>query len=137
MLVFDIDPISFVFNQKLAAIKNFGIFDFVAVLFSIFDIIKIVAEQIQKRIDVIKAVIDIDNSNHDQHKHINTISTDQRQIKRNSKKDKQRKVAQKMLVGDVFLWNNFHLDRFIGGKIDIPDDAKNSKSNQEQERDKI
>lgn len=46
VLVFDIDPISFVFSQKFAAIKNFGIFDFVAVLFSIFDIIKIVAEQI-------------------------------------------------------------------------------------------
>ena len=92
MNVFNLCHICFVlFN--VAAIENFC--RALVACFHIFIgyVVKVIAKNVQKRIDVVKRVIDIDDADKNQNHKDDTKDTDLFKLQRNGKKDKERKVA--------------------------------------------
>ena len=124
-------------SQFVTFIKNLGRFFSTLSDSDIDNVIKVVTQNIEKRIDIIKRTVYVNNPYQHQNKQINTIRTDIRQIQRDCKKDKQRKITKKMLVGYVFYTFYLNFDNFVVWHTHIPPQSKRSKGNQHQQSDHI
>ena len=80
VIVFNLDPINTSFSHKVSLIKYFGTLLFFLTFHSVGYVIEVVSQNIKKRIDVIKRIVDIDNANKHQYKKIDTIDADIREI---------------------------------------------------------
>ena len=136
MLIFDIDPIC-LFDIQISAKENFCAFCFVFAVNFVFYVIEIISQNVEKRIDVIERIVDVNNPDHHQHQNIDAICADKRKVKRNGKEHKKRKIAQKMFVGDVLFGDDLNFDRLVCGEFHIPKKPAHSGSDQKQQCDKI
>lgn len=72
--VFDFGKAGLFTDFQVAFIEHFGVFCFFFAFFSIGDVIEVVAENVEERIDIIKSVIDVYNANKNENNHIDEIS---------------------------------------------------------------
>ena len=91
--IFQIYPVSCVVYFQFTFIKNFCISFFIFIFFFLGNIIKIKAQNVEKGIDIIKSIVYIHNADKKQNHNINNKATYQRQVKRDCKKDKKRKIT--------------------------------------------
>lgn len=136
VLIFNLDFAHFA-QFQISTIKQFDVLWRRVSFLQILNIIKIKPEKIEKRIDVIERIVDVNNSNHDKNKDIDAICTDAGKVKRYCKEDKEWEISKKMLVSYVFGRNNLHTNLLVRRKVDIPHKSKNPKSNKKQKCNQI
>lgn len=73
--ILQIHPISFVLNQQITTIENFGTFYLITPIFFIADVIEIETKNVEKRIYIEQRIVYVNNTNHNQHQNIDTIRT--------------------------------------------------------------